>query len=107
MNQADLDLLQTALQDRDWRLHAAAICINKMLLREGRTAFMAQLLSLADEPKPNVTKQLILSPGWSDSKEATSTIETIVHNHLAHDSIYLVTMDSLWSQEPPLIRGHA
>ena len=105
MGLTDQSLLNHVLEDRDWRLRAAALRISEPAIREGNGSFIKRLESLTDDPEPELVKQLILSLGYSDSDEANRIIESAIKKHLTHDGIYLAGMAALWGKETALIQS--
>ncbi len=96
------DSLNFALKDADWRVRAAGVKISETLGEFG------PLHSLANEPHPEVAKQLILTLGWASDPRALTTIGQVIENHPAHLGVTLAGTLALWqlpeSQAPVIAK---
>ena len=99
------DLVESALGDRDPRVQSAAIEIGEAYIRQDDETFYDTLEKVADNAKPTVAKQLVMSLGWSKSERATELIDRVVRKHLSDDGVYLAAMASVWGRETPLIKS--
>jgi len=98
------DILPTALQDKDWRIRAAAIRMHEPLIKNGDHS---PLLPLITDPHPEVAKQLILSLGWSSDPATLDLIGQIIESNpgnLAHRGVILAATVALWKQETHTIQ---
>jgi len=94
--------LKEALQDRDWRVRAAAVRQHEDLIKSG--ADVSYLSSLIEDSHPEVAKQLILSLGWSRDPSHLGWIDELITRHPAHLGVTLAGSVALWKTETPVIQ---
>lgn len=96
----DRDSLFVGLNDRDWRVRAAAVHISESMLPE----MIDELVKVAGDKEAEVAKQLIFTLGLSDDPKAIDAIQTAARRHLKHKGVILATTVSLWGMSDlPLI----
>ncbi len=99
------ETLYQVFDDRDTRLRIAGLQIAEQWIKNGDAKILNQLGDLANDPSPEVVKQLILTLGWQDTGEARTLIENAANRHISNEGVFMATMASLWKQETPFIQS--
>ena len=100
------DLLAEKLRDADYRLRAAAVRLHEPTLRgPGGAEAIRTLAPLADDPDPEVRRQLMLSLGWSNAPKALEIIQARATAEPENPIIALAALTALHGREElPLAR---
>ncbi|MEM9235429.1 MAG: HEAT repeat domain-containing protein, partial [Verrucomicrobiota bacterium] len=97
------EVLTEALQDRDWRVRAAAIRMHEPMIKDGDASTIEHLSKLTGDAHPEVAKQLILSLGWTKDEAVFDLIGKAIERHPGHLGVTLAGSVALWKQETPTI----
>lgn len=100
------ELVGEKLRDADYRLRAAAVRLHEPALRNGNSAkAVAALKPLAQDPDPEVRRQVMLSLGWSKAPAATELMAQIATREPANPIVALAALTALHGREDlPLVK---
>lgn len=98
------DVLQSALSDRDWRVRAAAVRMHEPMITAGEAEVVQRISKLAQDRDARVSKQVILSLGWSKDESVFQTIDQAILKHPGDLGVTLAGTVALWGNNTEAIK---
>ncbi|MCM8532375.1 MAG: ThuA domain-containing protein [Lentisphaeraceae bacterium] len=97
------EIIATSLKDSDQRVVRAALKISERYLKDDNAYVLNQIGALNLYKDSVTAKQLILSLGYSNDKQAFEIIDKAIESHISNEGIYLAAMTVLYNQKTTLL----